>query len=128
MRGISWDGVSDLVVGFPTATATCLSSPRTATASAPPRPIPAHRPRRPARPPRAGWQGPEELQHHPQDGPVAGCVVVGESDDVMLIENGGVIIRVPAGSINVYKRDVQGVIVMRIEDGNKLVSRSACPT
>jgi len=29
---------------------------------------------------------------------------------------------VPASSINVYKRDVQGVIIMRIEDGNKLVS------
>ena len=48
--------------------------------------------------------------------------MVSETDDVMLIENGGVIIRVPAASINVYKRDVQGVIVMRIEDGNKLVS------
>ena len=32
------------------------------------------------------------------------------------------IIRVPASSINVYKRDVQGVIVMRIEEGNKLMS------
>jgi DNA gyrase subunit A len=40
----------------------------------------------------------------------------------MLIENGGVIIRVPVADINVYKRDVQGVIVMRIEEGNKLVS------
>ena len=40
----------------------------------------------------------------------------------MLIENGGVIIRVPAASINIYKRDVQGVIIMRIEEGNKLVS------
>ena len=40
----------------------------------------------------------------------------------MLIENGGVIIRVPANSINVYKRDVQGVIVMRIEEGNQVVS------
>ena len=48
--------------------------------------------------------------------------MVSESDDVMLIENGGVIIRVPASSINVYKRDVQGVIIMRIEEGNKLVS------
>ena len=28
----------------------------------------------------------------------------------------------PAASINVYKRDVQGVIVMRVEEGNKLVS------
>jgi len=32
-----------------------------------------------------------------------------------------VIIRVPASDINIYKRDVQGVIVMRIEEGNKLV-------
>ena len=40
----------------------------------------------------------------------------------MLIENGGVIIRVPASSINVYKRDVQGVIVMRLEEGNQVVS------
>ena len=48
--------------------------------------------------------------------------MVSETDDVMLIENGGVIIRVPASDINIYKRDVQGVIVMRIEEGNKLVS------
>ena len=48
--------------------------------------------------------------------------MVSETDDVMLIENGGVIIRVPAASINVYKRDVQGVIIMRIEEGNQLVS------
>ena len=55
-------------------------------------------------------------------GRVAGCCIVGENDDVMLIENGGVIIRVPASAINVYKRDVQGVIVMRIEEGNKVVA------
>ena len=53
---------------------------------------------------------------------MAGCCLVSDTDDVMLIENGGVIIRVPASSINVYKRDVQGVIIMRIEEGNKLVS------
>ena len=28
----------------------------------------------------------------------------------------------PASDINVYKRDVQGVIIMRIEEGNTLVS------
>ena len=55
-------------------------------------------------------------------GCVAGCRVVSEEDDVMLIESGGVIIRVPASDINVYKRDVQGVIIMRIEEGNTLVS------
>ena len=40
----------------------------------------------------------------------------------MLIENGGVIIRIPASSINIYKRDVMGVIVMRVEEGNQIVS------
>ena len=40
----------------------------------------------------------------------------------MIIENGGVIIRVPARGINIYKRDVQGVIVMRVEEGNQIVS------
>ena len=40
---------------------------------------------------------------------------------VNTIENGGVIIRVPASDINIYKRDVQGVIIMRIEEGNQLM-------
>mgnify|MGYP002508774736 FL=1 len=48
--------------------------------------------------------------------------MVAENDDVMLIESGGVIIRIPAADINIYKRDVQGVTVMRIEEGNELVS------
>ena len=69
-----------------------------------------------------GGKGLKNYNITPKTGKVAGCRVVSETDDVMLIENGGVIIRVPASSINVYKRDVQGVIIMRIEDGNKLVS------
>ena len=69
-----------------------------------------------------GGKGLKNYNITPKTGSVAGCCLVSETDDVMLIENGGVIIRVPAASINVYKRDVQGVIVMRIEEGNKLVS------
>ena len=69
-----------------------------------------------------GGKGLKNYNITPKTGPVAGCCLVSETDDVMLIENGGVIIRVPAASINVYKRDVQGVIIMRIEEGNKLVS------
>ena len=69
-----------------------------------------------------GGKGLKNYNITPKTGKVAGCRVVRETDDVMLIENGGVIIRVPAASINVYKRDVQGVIIMRIEEGNQLVS------
>ena len=69
-----------------------------------------------------GGKGLKNYNITPKTGNVAGCCIVGENDDVMLIENGGVIIRVPANTINIYKRDVQGVIVMRIEDGNKVVA------
>ena len=69
-----------------------------------------------------GGKGLKNYNITAKTGNVAGCCIVGENDDVMLIENGGVIIRVSASAINVYKRDVQGVIVMRIEDGNKVVA------
>ena len=69
-----------------------------------------------------GGKGLKNYNITPKTGNIAGCCVVGDNDDVMIIENGGVIIRVPAASINVYKRDVQGVIVMRVDDGNKVVS------
>jgi len=69
-----------------------------------------------------GGKGLKNYNITPKTGKVAGCCIVAEQDDVMLIENGGIIIRVPAADINIYKRDVQGVIIMRIEDGNQLVS------
>ena len=69
-----------------------------------------------------GGKGLKNYNITAKTGKVAGCRVVAENDDLMVIENGGVIIRTPVANINVYKRDVQGVIVMRIEEGNKVVS------
>ena len=69
-----------------------------------------------------GGKGLKNYNITPKTGPIAGCCVVGENDDVMLIENSGVIIRVPANTINIYQRDVQGVIVMRVEEGNQIVA------
>ena len=74
-----------------------------------------------------GGKGLKNYNITAKTGSVAGCCVVGEEDDVMVIENGGVIIRIPANTINVYKRDVQGVIVMRVEEGNQVVSIQAVP-
>ncbi len=69
-----------------------------------------------------GGKGLKNYNITPKTGRVAACRVVRDEDDVMVIENGGVIIRTPVSNINIYKRDVQGVIVMRIEEGNKVVS------
>ncbi len=69
-----------------------------------------------------GGKGLKNYNITAKTGIVAGCRIVSDTDDVMVIENGGVIIRIPASGINVYKRDVQGVIIMRIEEGNQVVS------
>ena len=69
-----------------------------------------------------GGKGLKNYNITAKTGKIAGCRVVAENDDIMVIENGGVIIRVPASSVNIYKRDVQGVIIMRIEEGNEVVS------
>lgn len=67
-----------------------------------------------------GGKGLKNYNITEKTGRVAGCRVVDDKDDVMLIENSGVIIRIPASGINVYRRNVQGVIVMRIDEGNQL--------
>ena len=55
-------------------------------------------------------------------GLVAGAAVVSEEDDILLIESGGVVIRMPASGVSVYRRDTQGVIMMRIEDANRVIA------
>lgn len=58
-------------------------------------------------------------------GLVAGAAIVDDTNDVMLIESGGVVLRTPAASINLYGRDTQGVILMRIEEGNRVIGVEA---
>ena len=55
-------------------------------------------------------------------GKIAGVAIVDDADDIMLIENGGVLIRMAAADINVYGRDTQGVILMRLESGSRVIS------
>ena len=44
-------------------------------------------------------------------------------DDVMFTDNAGIIIRIPVSSVNIYKRDVQVVIIMLMNDESKLARR-----
>jgi len=69
-----------------------------------------------------GGKGMKNYNLTPKTGLVAGIAVVDSNDDVMLIENGGVIIRMAAGDINTYGRGTQGVILMRVEEGNEVIS------
>ena len=74
------------------------------------------------RPQQRGGKGLKNYNITAKTGRIAGIAIVSDEDDVMLIENGGVLIRMAASDINVYKRDTQGVIHMRVEDGNRVIS------
>jgi len=69
-----------------------------------------------------GGKGMKNYNLTVKTGLVADIAVVDDSDDVMLIENGGVIIRMAASDINTYGRGTQGVILMRVEEGNEVIS------
>ncbi len=75
-----------------------------------------------------GGKGLKNYRLTDKTGPVAGAIVVGEDDDVLLIESGGVILRTSAASISELGRDTQGVILMRIEEGNRVIAVQATPS
>ena len=54
-------------------------------------------------------------------GRLAGICAVSEDDDLMLITDQGTIIRTPVAGINTYSRSASGVIVMRLDENQKLV-------
>ncbi len=55
-------------------------------------------------------------------GLLAGIIAVSDDEDIMMITDGGIIIRTPADNISTYSRTASGVIVMRLEEGQKLVN------
>ena len=72
------------------------------------------------RPQSRGGKGLKNLAVNERTGKVAGVCIVRDADHIMMIEEGGVIIRMAAEDVNVYRRDAQGVILMRVEDDSRV--------
>ena len=60
-------------------------------------------------------------------GEAAGVKVVREDDDILIISDDGTIIRMAAADVNVYSRTAQGVRVMRVSEGTKVISLARVP-
>ncbi len=58
----------------------------------------------------------------PKTGDIVGIRIVDEEDDVLMITDGGIVIRIKANEISVLGRNTQGVTLMRTSDGGKVVS------
>lgn len=65
--------------------------------------------------------------HTKQYGDVAAITMVSEDEDVILIASDGVIIRISASDISEFARPSKGVRVMRISEGEKVMTLSVTP-
>ena len=68
-----------------------------------------------------GGQGVIGMQVSERNGKVVGAVQVSESDQIMLISDKGTLVRTRVEEVSVQGRNTQGVRLIRLKDGEKLV-------
>ena len=68
-----------------------------------------------------GGQGVISIQTTGRNGKVVGAIQVAPDAEVMLISDAGTLVRTPAGDISVIGRNTQGVRLIRLAEGEKLV-------
>ena len=68
-----------------------------------------------------GGQGVIAIQTTERNGRTVGAVLVGEDDEIMLISSNGTLVRTPVDDISIQGRNTQGVRLIRVEKGQRLV-------
>jgi len=68
-----------------------------------------------------GGQGMISMQTSERNGAVVGATLVNETDEIMLITSGGVLVRTKVDEISIVGRNTQGVRVIRLDKKEKVV-------
>jgi len=68
-----------------------------------------------------GGQGLIAIQTSERNGTVVGAVLVNDTDEIMLITDGGTLVRTRVNEISVVGRNTQGATVIRLDKGEKVV-------
>ena len=63
-----------------------------------------------------------ELMRMPDGGQVVAAFPVGESDQIMLVTDGGTLIRCPVDGIRIAGRATRGVRIVNVSEGERVVS------
>lgn len=69
-----------------------------------------------------GGQGVIAIQTTDRNGKVVGSIPVEQDSEILLVTNGGTLVRVPVAEINVIGRNTQGVRLINVSEGEKVVS------
>jgi len=73
-------------------------------------------------PQRRGGSGLKNYNITEKTGNITAALMVTEDEDLMMITNEGVIIRMAVANVNTYSRTTQGVILMRLAEGVQVIS------
>jgi len=68
-----------------------------------------------------GGQGVISIQTTARNGKVVGAIQIAPDVEIMLISNGGTLVRTPASDVSVIGRNTQGVRLIRLDNGEQLV-------
>ncbi|NOT12672.1 MAG: DNA gyrase subunit A [Methylococcaceae bacterium] len=68
-----------------------------------------------------GGQGLIAIQTSPRNGAVVGAVLVNDHDEIMLITDGGTLVRTRVDGISVVGRNTQGVTIIRLDKKEKVI-------
>lgn len=68
-----------------------------------------------------GGQGVIAIQTSERNGQVVGTLLVNDTDEIMLITDGGILVRTRVAEISVVGRNAQGVTIIRLDKGEKVV-------
>ena len=71
-----------------------------------------------------GGQGVICVQTTDRNGRLVGALQVSPEDELMLITSAGTLVRTPVGEISIMSRNTQGVRLIRLDDGDRLVGIS----
>ncbi|HLB56468.1 MAG TPA: DNA gyrase subunit A [Coxiellaceae bacterium] len=69
-----------------------------------------------------GGQGVIAIQTTDRNGKVVGSVPVQSDSEILLVTNGGTLVRIPVAEINVIGRNTQGVRLINVQENEKVVS------
>ena len=69
-----------------------------------------------------GGYGMKNYKVTEKTGPVVAMKLVTGQEDILLVSDDGTILRTDAGAISVYGRSTQGVRLMRVADGSRIIS------
>jgi DNA gyrase subunit A len=75
-----------------------------------------------------GGMGVIDIKTIPRNGPVIGICEVKDTDEVVMITESGMVIRCPAQSISIIGRNTQGVRLIKLKEGDKVVDAAPIAT